>query len=52
MPQTWTAYEESISESNHYGCSNHRKELGLPIDIDLLDIECSEASCRFGCPLG
>lgn len=47
----YTSYEEGIMEDNTIKCRNHRKSLGLPIDIDLLDIECKGAPCYKGCPV-
>lgn len=50
--RTYTSYEASIDESNAIMCMEHRKSLGLYKEgEDSLDIECSEATCRNGCPI-
>ena len=50
MPQTYTAYINSIEDSNYSACYEHRKSMNLPVDFDLLTIECETAPCKIGCP--
>lgn len=50
MVKDYVSYEEGIMENNVFGCIEHRKALGLPID-NVFDIECKKASCYKRCPV-